>query len=105
MSSNQPISEQYRVAADAFVDADSAATLLEELKSAFQAQEQLRYGNIPVNKAEQTVKASRSWDDYVRKMVEARAKANKLKVQVEYLRMKFSEQQSAEANARAERRM
>lgn len=33
--SNMPISEQFRVAAKAWVDLDSAASLLEETKSAF----------------------------------------------------------------------
>ena len=38
-------------------------------------------------------------------MVDTRTKANLKKVQLEYLRMKHSEWQSAEANARSERRL
>jgi hypothetical protein len=38
-------------------------------------------------------------------MVDARTEANLKKLQVEFLRMKFSEWQSAEANARSERRL
>jgi hypothetical protein len=51
------------------------------------------------------VKASPQWKEYLSKMVEARRKANVSKVNLEYIRMRFSEQQSAEATARSERRL
>ncbi len=50
-------------------------------------------------------KASSAWKDYIEKMVKAREEANLAKVKVEWIRMRFSEQQSEEATARAERRL
>jgi hypothetical protein len=102
---NQPISEQYRLTAKAWVEADGAASMLEETKSAVLSQMMARLGDMPVSKAELQVKASPEWHDYVTKMVRAREAANLLKVKLEYIRMKFSEWQSFEATARAERRM
>lgn len=101
----RPISEEYRIVAKQYVDADAAASLLEELKSATLSQYMQTYGDIPVSRAEMQVKASDFWVEYIKKMVEARKSANRLKVQLEYIRMKFSEEQSAEATARAERRL
>lgn len=102
---NQPISEQYRLVAKEWVSADGAASLLEETKSAVLSQMMARLGDMPVSKAEMQVKASPEWHDYVTKMVKARETASLLKVKLEYIRMKFAENQSFEATARAERRM
>lgn len=99
---NRPLSERYRLAAIDFVDAEAAADLLENLKSAFLSQEMTKHGNIAVNKAEQSVKASPQWDDYIRKMVNARKAANLKKVEVEFIRMRFWEFNSAEATKRRE---
>jgi putative sterol carrier protein len=98
-------SEQFRLAAKDWVSKDAAANLLEETKSAVLAQRMNALGDIPVSHAERAVKASDEWLDFIRKMVEAREAANLAKVRCEYLRMKFSERQSYEATARAERRM
>lgn len=103
--SNLDWSEQYRIVAKQWVDADAAADILEELKSATLAQLMTELGDMPVSRAEMQVKADVEWQDYIRSMVEARQKANKLKVQLEYLRMKFSEWQSENANKRAEMRL
>lgn len=103
--SNLPWSEQFRVVAKSWVDADAAATLLEDTKSAVLAERMQEHADLPVNRAEQLVKSSAEWRDHIGKMVEARKFANRLKVQMEYLRMKFSEWQSHEATARAERRL
>lgn len=105
MNSNLPWSEQYRIVAKQFVDADAAASILEELKSATLAQLMMEHKDLPVSRAEMLVKADHEWADYLDNMVEARPKANKLKVQLEYLRMKFSEWQSDNANKRAEMRL
>lgn len=102
---NQPISEQFRIVAKQWVDADNAARLLEETKTAVLSQKMKAIGDVPAAHAERDVKASPEWQDHIRKMVEARSAANRLKVQLEYIRMKFSEQQSFEATARAERRL
>lgn len=103
--SNNPISEQFRIAAKDWVDKDSAASMLEESKSAVLARLVSAMGDIPVNRAETTVKASEEWQDYITKMVNARGAASFAKVRCEFLRMKFSEWQSAEASKRAEMRL
>lgn len=104
-SSNLPWSEQFRIVSKDWVDAEAAASLLEDTKSAFLAQKIAELGDMPVNRAEATVKASPEWVDYVRKMIDARKAANRRKVQLEYLRMKFTEWNSAEASQRAEMRL
>ena len=102
---NEPISEQYRLKAQEWVDADSAANILEESKSAVMAQKMAGYGDIPVSKAELYVKSSQSWRDYLEAMVNARTKANHLKVEVEYIRMRYFEEQGMNANRRVEMRL
>ncbi len=102
---NMPISEQYRLAALEWVDLDSAARLLEDSKSAVFAQHVNDYGDMPVSRAEAKVRATDDWLRYVEDTVNARTKANKAKVQCEYLRMRFSEEIGREANARVEKRM
>jgi len=102
MNSKVSISEQYRVIAKKWVDADAAASLLEETKTAVLARLIAEQGDIPHNRAEANVKASGQWEDFITKMVNARKQAALLKVQLEYIRMKFSEWQSYEATRRAE---
>ena len=101
----QPISEEYRIVAKQWVDAEAAASMLEDTKSAVLSQMMLKLGDMAVSKAEMQVKASDEWGDFIHKMVEARKRANLLKVQLEYIRMRSSEWQSLEASKRAEMRM
>ena len=103
--SNLPNSEQFRITAKSWVDANAAADILEECKSATLSQWMAEQGDIAVNKAELTVKASERWRVYLETMVNARKRANLLKVQLEYIRMKYGELQSAEASKRAEMRI
>jgi hypothetical protein len=103
--SNQPLSEQYRLAAADWVDAHAAASILEELKSATLSQRMVALGDMPVSRAEMQVKASAEWRQYVEEMVAARKAANKLKVKLEELQMRHTEQQSAEATRRHEMRL
>lgn len=100
-----PLVEQYRVAAEEWVDLDAAARMLEETKTAVMAQKQSALGDIPVNRAEQMVKSSRDWLDHLAKMVDARTKANEARVKLKYLEMKYYERQGMDANRRAEVRM
>lgn len=102
---NLPWSEQYRLVARKWVDADAAASLLEDTKSAVLAEKMLALGDMPVSKAETMVKASAEWRDLMDQINVARKRANLLKVQLEYLRMKFSEWQSHEATKRTEARL
>jgi hypothetical protein len=99
------ISEEYRLIAKKWVDAESAAEMLEQTKSAVLSKLMVSQGDMPVSKAEMRVKASAQWDQFIREMVTAREKASYLKVQLEYIRMRFSEQQSAEASRRAEMKL
>ena len=105
MNSDPLLSEQFRIVAKAYVDADSAASLLEETKSAVLARMMLSLGDMPVSRAEMQTKASPEWVEFITNMVEARKKAAFLKVKMEYIRMKFSEWQSIEASKRAEMRL
>jgi hypothetical protein len=105
MDANLPLSEQFRVIAKKWVDADSAASMLEETKSSVLAQMMAGQGDMPVSCAEMNVKASGEWREYVKSMVEAREKASLLKVQLEYIRMRFHEWQSHEATKRAEMKL
>lgn len=105
MDENIPLSEQYRLVAKKWVEADAAASILEETKSAFLAQRMAEQGDMPVSRAEMAVKSSSEWVDYVGNMVEARKKASLLKAQLEYIRMRFSEHQSIEATKRAEMKL
>lgn len=102
---NLPLSEQYRIVAKKWVDCDAAANILEECKSGFLAQQMAGQGDMPVSRAEMNVKSSNEWHEYVTKMVEARKQASLLKAQLEYIRMRFSEQQSHEATKRAEMKL
>lgn len=105
MSSNLPFSEQYRVVALKHVEADSAANLLENAKSSVLAKMMAAKGDMPVSKAEMQVKASPEWHAYVTETSLAREQAALLKVEVEFIRMKFAEMQSENANRRAEMRL
>jgi hypothetical protein len=103
---NLPLSEQYRLVAKKFVDAQQAASLLEETRTAVLSQ--MISKNIPFmrfNQAEMTARASPEYMEYVSKMVDMRREANLLKAQLEYIRMKHSEQMSTEATARSESRL
>ena len=108
--SEQLLSEQFRIVARQWVDANAAADLLEETKTANFSQlimKEIEGSNehMPYNRAEATVKGSAEWMDYLTEMVEARKRANLCKVKMEWIRMKFSEWQSLNANARQERNL
>lgn len=103
--SNVPVSEQYRLAAKDWVQKEAAAAILEETKSAVLAQRMAMLGDVPVSRAELTVKATPEWEEHVRAIVTAREAANLAKVRLEYLRMKFSEWQAHDATRRAEMRL
>jgi|GEM_PF-796023 len=101
----RPISEQFRIVARQWVEADKAANILEECKSAVLSKLMMAKGDVAVSKAEMLSKASDEWAEHLNLMVQARADANLRKVQMEFIRMQFSEWQSNDANARRERQM
>lgn len=100
-----PLSEQFRLAALEWVTLDAAARVLEDSKSAIVSQWINDFGDVPVSRAEARVKASDEYLRLIEDIANARTKANKAKVKVEYLRMRFSEQIGHDATARLERRM
>lgn len=106
---NRPISEQYRLVAKKWVALDNAARLLEESKTVVLEQrknEIVRQNpKMADSHAERKAKADPAWQEWIANMVEARTKANLAKVQLEYLRMRHSEQQSTEATWRAEMKL
>ena len=104
MVSNQPYSEQVRIKALEWADLDSAARMLEECKTAYLAQRKKALGDIAASKAEMLVKSSSDWTDYIKKMVNAKKRANIAKIELEYIKMKSWENSGLEANRRAEMR-
>lgn len=102
---SSPISERYRIIAKEWVELDHAARLMEETKSAVLSQRMAALGDMPVSKAELAVKASNEWHEFVKALVDARSAANLKRVELEWIRMRFSEQQSREATERAERKL
>lgn len=105
MSDNFPWSEQFRIVAKQWVDAEAAASLLEDTKSAVLAEKMQALGDIPVSKAEMIVKGSQEWRGELLSITAARQAANRLKVQMEYIRMKFMEWNSENATKRAEMKL
>ena len=105
MDSNLPLSEQFRIAAEHWADKEAAASLLEESKSAVLARRMAALGDVPVSHAERDVKSSAEWKQYIDAMCEARAEANKAKVGLEYIRVKFQEWQSGAADERLRARI
>ncbi len=105
MVSNEPISEQFRLIAKEYVDAEAAANFLEEMKSATLSQWQIELGDMPVSKAEMQVKGSERWASYIESMNAARRRANELKLKLEWLRMRFQEWNSEAATRRAEMKL
>lgn len=102
---NLPWSEQFRIVAKEWVELDKAATMLEETRKLVFAQKVKAQGDIAVNRAETNVLATDEWHDYVKSMVDARSAANLKKVQMEFIRMRFQEWSSENANKRAEMRL
>jgi hypothetical protein len=103
--SNDPWSERYRIRGKAWIDAAAAANILEETKSAVLSQMMLKLGDMPVSRAEMQVKGSADWKEFLQVMVNARKEADLLKLEVEWIKMKFNEQQSSEATRRAEMKL
>jgi len=100
-----PLSEEYRLAAKEWQRLDAAASLMEENKSAVLSQRMNALGDMPVSRAELTVKASKEWENYITEMCRMRSEANLAKVKIEWVKMRFQEQMSKEANKRAEMKL
>ena len=103
--SNLPASEQFRRAGEKWASLNAAADMLEEGKSAYPSQRMAALGDMAVSKAELTIKSSPDWADYIRKMVKAREQANLAKIEMEFMRMRFSEFIAHDATQRQEMKM
>ena len=109
----RPISEQFRIAGDEWVQIKKKRDLIKGLKDTMLARrkrellEDARQAGEKMAKtdAEEIVKASTEWEQYIRGLVEADAETEAAWVRCEELQMRFSEWNSAEANARKERQM
>jgi hypothetical protein len=102
--SNLPLAEQWHRIAMEHVDAEAAAQILEESKGSVLSERvtSLIRANpkMSIARAEAEVKGSIAWHDYIQGMVAARKKANKLRVEKEFIRMQFSVWISDDANHR-----
>jgi hypothetical protein len=108
--SDQPISEQFRIVAKQQVEADGAASLMEEMKTTTLEQMKSQIVkdhdvSMADNKAERLAKCTPEWTEYLRTMVSLRTKANLLKAQCEYLRMREREADRMGWYERTERKM
>ena len=105
----RPLSEQYRVAANAWCHADAIARRLEELKTtALEQQKQAlirSHGHMPDSHAEREVKSNPDWEAYITRMVDARTAANTYKIEMEVLRMEERELRDRNETIRAEMRL
>lgn len=105
----QPISELFRIAADAWADADGYASYFEEMKTTTLEQMKSKLiaekGDMADNKAERLVKSGEDWPRYIKAMVDARTQANKLKNVMEQLRFKEREVDRSSWSQRMERHM
>tara|TARA_R110000868_G_scaffold158980_4_gene387430 strand:+ start:2839 stop:3168 length:330 start_codon:yes stop_codon:yes gene_type:complete len=97
--------ELYRIAGEDWADKEAAASVLEDTKGSVMAQRQAALGDIAVNRAEQIVRASPEWVNHINLIVQARKEANLAKVHLEVIRMKYMQEQTGQANRRAEVRM
>ena len=106
---DKPLSQIYEEIGREWSDCEAAASIKEDLKSAFLSQRIQEYiamdPKMAVNKAEAVVKASPEWQSYIEETVSARKKANYLKVQLTSIKMQAGEQASEEANHRAATRL
>lgn len=101
----EALSKKYWECSKKWLEHNKTACFLEEMKSATLSQMMMKLGDIPVSKAEMQVKASPEWAEYIKLMTESRASANEAKCQIEFIRMRAAEQQSAEATARLEMKL
>lgn len=99
---NLPISEVFRLIAMKYMDAQKAARLYEETKSSFRAKLILDTEGKSHAEKETKVLASDTYREFVESMCRAQDDALRYKLQMEVVRMRFSERQSEEASLRKE---
>jgi hypothetical protein len=105
MDSNLPLSEQYARKGALWVDAEAAASLMENSKTVVMSQRVKALGDMPSTRAEHIVRATPEWEQFIRDMVEARRLANQYKIEREVIKMRHSEWVGEDANHRAAARL
>src|SRR5262245_13194659 len=100
MIDNRDYARWIKEAHDDWNDKDAAARLLEDTKSLLFAQKCNALGDMPVNKAEQTIKASIPWHDHVTRIVNAKTAANAAWGEYEYRKVRYEQWKNEEANHR-----
>lgn len=109
----QPISERFRIAGDAWVEAKKKRDLIKGLKNTMLErqkrdliEEARESGSRMTNaEAERIVEMSAEWERYICGLVDADAETESAWVKCQELEMMYGEWQSREANARKERQM
>lgn len=86
-----PLSDAYIDAAMGWVEAEATASLLEDMKPSVMALQIEAMDDLPMNRAEQKVRASKTWAQLLNKISKARRAANVRKVQMEYAKMRMAE--------------
>lgn len=106
----RPISELFRIAGDEWVTAKKKRDLIKGLKDTILIRrkreliEEARQLGERMTKtdAEDIVKASTEWEDYIRGLADAEEATESAWVKCQELEMRYGERQSAEATARKE---
>lgn len=109
----RPISELFRLAGDRWVAAKKKRDIIRGLKDTMLIRrkreiiEDARLAGERMTKtdAEDIVKASTEWEDYIRGLAEAEEATEAAWIRCQELEMKFGEWNSEQANARKERQM
>lgn len=105
----RPLSEEFRIVAKQYADADAAASLMEELKGPTLAKMisdlVAEMPGTSEARAERMAKASSDWLEYLKTMCASRATATKLRLQLEWVRMRHREWVGADANKRHEAKL
>lgn len=99
---NMPISEVFRLVAMKYMDAQKAARLYEETKSSFRAKLIMETEGKSHAEKETRVLASDQYREFIENMCREQDNALRFKLQMEVIRMRFSERQSEEASLRKE---
>jgi hypothetical protein len=104
--SNASLADKYSMVGARWIDEDNAARLLEETKTVVLEQRKaaiiLENPGMADNAAERMAKSDPEWHEWIRGMVTAKTRANRLKLALKVIDMRHSEQQSYEATKRAE---
>lgn len=106
---DQPLVEQFRIVAKQYAEAESEWYFMSEFKSAMLEQMKsnliARQGEMPDNRAERIVKSGIEWEDWVRKMADAKKASLLLRMQLDYLKMKERHLDREHWDGRSERKM